>query len=365
MTPTVTIRTPDEMHVHLREGEMLKAVLPYTMQQFGRAIIMPNLRPAVTTVARAKAYRDEIMKAAGSFAFTPLMTLYLTEGTSIEEIERAKESGFIHAFKYYPRGATTNSEEGVLSFDNVIPQLSAMERAGMPLLIHGENNYAADGRTELDPFDKEKDFVQKTLPGLRERFPKLRIVLEHITTKEAAAYLRQHGGYTLGATITPHHLLFDRRFMFKEGLNVHAYCLPVMKRTADQEALVALATAGFGFVFAGTDSAPHPRHGKEVPCGCAAGCFVAPIALPMYAKAFEDAGRLDALEGFLSEHGAGWYGLPLNEGTITLVREDVPYAPDDNIRGPSPSWEPADLVRTFGVYGKPEKSLTWHWRLAA
>lgn len=373
MAQTLTIRTPNDMHAHVRDGEMLRAVLPYTARDFGRAIIMPNLSPAVRTVADAAAYRDRILRAIpDDMTFDPLMTLYLTEETSPETIAEAKKSGFIHAFKNYPNGATTNSSEGVRDLRNATAQLDALQEHAMPLLLHGEITVGKDGRS-VDPFDRERLFIEEVMPWLLDEYPSLPLVLEHITSEDAADFIDVNGGDMLAATITPHHLVADRRALFEGGLNPHFYCLPILKTESDLEALRALATAGYTFVFAGTDTAPHPGHAKERPCGCAAGCFVAPVALAMYAEVFEEENALDKLEGFLSEHGADWYGLPRNSGTITLERSDEPWAPDE------PVWtgfhtklerqslgEAAyirDAVRPFGMHTDPTKSMKWHWRV--
>lgn len=357
MVTTLTIRAPDDMHAHVRDNEMLKAVLPYTVRDFRRAIIMPNLVPAVTTVERAAQYFDRIMQAAGGQEFTPLMTLYLTEETSPETIAEAKASGFIRAFKNYPNGATTNSSEGVRDLKNATRQLEALQKERMPLLLHGEVTIDKNGDS-IDPFDREHVFVQSVLPWLRKEFPELRIVLEHISSESAADYLQEYGGESLAATITPQHLVADRRALFEGGLNPHVYCLPILKRTSDLEALQDLISFGHSFVFAGTDTAPHPTKAKERACGCAAGCFVAPVALAMYAEVFEQQESLEHLGQFLSVNGAMWYGLPLNEGTITLERDDTPWAPTSLVGAEFPG-----EVRPFGMHDDPNKSLKWHWRV--
>jgi dihydroorotase len=355
----LVIRRPDDMHAHFRDDLMMKAVLPWTAQSFARAVAMPNLVPAVKTVADALAYRERLLAVVSreGLKFEPLMTLYLTEETSVKEICEAAENLHIIGFKYYPRGATTNSAEGVQKFDNVKKQLKAMERHGIALLIHGEDNFDSYGQP-ADPFDKELLFVKNTLPRLRDEYPKLRIVLEHITTERSANYVEENGDEFLAATITPHHLTEDRRALFDGGLNPHYFCLPVLKRSNDRDALRRLATAGHPFVFAGTDTAPHPTHAKERACGCAGGCFVAPMALGMYAEVFWEENAILKLEKFLSEHGAKWYGLRLNEGTITLVRNDEPDASypftmtEDNVK-----------VRPYGMHDDPAKSLKWHWHV--
>ncbi len=326
-TPTLTLARPDDWHVHLRDDATLAAVLPYTARCFGRAIVMPNLRPAVTTVEAALAYRERILRARprGS-EFEPLMTLYLTSATTPDEIERAKACGAVHGVKLYPAGATTHSESGVRSIADCARSFEAMQRVDLPLLIHGEVT-----REGVDVFDRERVFLEEVLAPLRRDFPALRIVLEHITTREAAQYVREAPG-TIAATITAHHLLYNRNAMFlgtdgSAGLRPHHYCLPVIKREHHRLALVAAATSGNPRFFLGTDSAPHAQAAKESACGCA-GCFTAPLAMPMYAQAFDDAGALDKLEGFASFHGADFYRLPRNRDLITLARRRPdPLAP--------------------------------------
>ena len=316
MTPrTISLTRPDDFHVHFRDGASLSAVAGATAQVFGRAIVMPNLRPPVTTTAQADAYRQRIRAAlpVGS-AFEPLMTLYLTDATTADEIARAKASGFVHAVKYYPAGATTHSDAGVTALAHVRAALAAMERNGVVLAIHGE---VTD--RDVDPFDRERVFVERELAAIAREFPALRIVLEHVTTREAAAFVSDAPA-TIAATITPQHLLYSRSALFAGGLRPHLYCLPVLKREAHRQALVAAATSGNPKFFLGTDSAPHARGAKENACGCA-GCYSAPIALPLYAEAFEDAGALDRLEAFASLNGAAFYGLPRNADAVTLVRE--------------------------------------------
>ncbi len=376
MTQEMTIIAPDDMHAHLRDGDMLRTVLPYTARHFARAIVMPNLVPAVKTVADADAYRKrilELMFKVGThrmYEFVPMMTLYLTEDTPVEEIERVEDSSFVHAFKFYPRGATTNSSEGVRDFARAKKQLAAMEKMKVPLLIHGETNLDARGEP-IDPFDKERYFIENELPQLRDWFPELRIVLEHITTKEATAYIADYGSATLGATITPHHLVADRRALFDGGLNPHFFCLPVLKRSEDLDALRRLAAAGYSSVFAGTDTAPHPTHAKERACGCAGGCFVAPVAVAMYAQVFEEMSALQHFEAFMSKNGAAWYRIPQNTRTITLAREssgpgglirtdaDIEVADGDNS---STEWQ-KNAVRPFGLHTDPNKNLLWNWRV--
>ena len=316
----ITITRPDDWHVHLRDGPALGAVAAATANTFGRAIVMPNLKPPVTTVAAAAAYRERIRAVLPrGAAFEPLMTLYLTDNTSAEEVARARRSGIVHAVKYYPAGATTNSDAGVTSIERAYPALAAMEREGVVLSIHGEVTDPG-----VDVFDRERVFVERLLVRVVRDFPALRVVLEHITTAEAAAFVAA-AGPNLAATITPQHLLFSRNALFLGGVRPHWYCLPILKRETHRQALVAAATSGSPKFFLGTDSAPHAREAKENACGCA-GCYTAPHALALYAEAFEDAGALDRLEGFASFFGADFYGLPRNVGQLTLVREpaDVP-----------------------------------------
>ena len=314
---SLTLTRPDDWHLHLRDGDALRAVLPHTARQFARAIVMPNLKPPVTTVAAAAAYRDRIVAALpGDASFTPLMTLYLTDDTSPDEVRRAKDSGFVHAIKLYPAGATTNSSAGVTNLRNCWPALEAMQAVGMPLLIHGEVTDPA-----VDLFDRERVFIDEQLIPLRAAFTNLRVVFEHITTREAADYVTDCCGHegTLAATITAHHLLYNRNAIFHGGLRPHWYCLPVLKREPHRLALIAAATSGRPCFFLGTDSAPHARHAKESAC-CGAGAFTAFHAMELYATAFERAGRLDRLEGFASFFGADFYGLPRNTERITLER---------------------------------------------
>ena len=312
---TVRITRPDDWHLHLRDGAALRAVAPATAQVFGRAIVMPNLKPPVTTVAAARAYRRRIRAAlpAGS-SFNPLMTLYLTDATSADEIARAKASGFIHAVKYYPAGATTNSQSGVTAIERTYPALAAMEAHDVVLAVHGEVTDAA-----IDVFDRERVFVDRVLATIVRDFPRLRVVLEHLTTEEAVAFVSGASDNVAG-TITPQHLLYSRNALFAGGLRPHLYCLPVLKRERHRRALVAAATSGNPKFFLGTDSAPHARDAKEHACGCA-GCYSAPVALPLYAEAFEDAGALGRLEAFASLYGPAFYGLAPNTDSITLVRE--------------------------------------------
>jgi dihydroorotase len=314
----LTLNQPDDWHLHLRDGPVLGAVVAPTARVFRRAIVMPNLKPPVTTTAAAAAYRARILAALppGS-SFEPLMTLYLTDNTTPDEIAAAKASGFVHAVKYYPAGATTNSDSGVTSLDRVQRALAAMERHGMVLSVHGE---VTD--PDIDIFDREREFVDTMLARIVRDFPGLRIVLEHITTREAAAFVRE-AAVNIGATLTPQHLLWSRNALLVGGIRPHYYCLPILKRETHRVALVAAATSGNPRFFLGTDSAPHARHTKETACGCA-GCYSAPAALELYAEAFEDVGALDRLEGFAHRFGADFYGLPRNTGSVTLVREPWP-----------------------------------------
>ncbi|MDR1999986.1 MAG: dihydroorotase [Zoogloeaceae bacterium] len=311
---TLTLTRPDDWHLHLRDGAALAAVLPHSAARFGRAIVMPNLKPPVTTTAQALAYRDRILAALPDGAkFQPLMTLYLTDRTPPDEIARAKESG-IAAVKLYPAGATTNSDAGVTDIRKTYATLEALQRAGLPLLLHGEVTDAA-----VDLFDREAVFIDRVLIPLRRDFSALKLVFEHITTREAAQYVAQAGAYT-AATITAHHLLHNRNALFQGGIRPHYYCLPVLKREAHRQALIQAATGGSPKFFLGTDSAPHSAHAKEAACGCA-GCYTAHVAIELYAQAFENANALGKLEAFASFHGADFYGLPRNSGTITLMRE--------------------------------------------
>ena len=328
MTDTLTLTRPDDWHLHLRDGVALAAVLPDTARQFARAIVMPNLKPPVTTTALAGAYRERILAArpAGS-DFEPLMTLYLTDATPPAEIAAAKASGFVQGVKLYPAGATTNSDSGVTDIRRCDETLAEMARLGMPLLIHGEVTDA-----EIDVFDREAVFIDRILGPLLQRHPTLRVVFEHITTRDAAQFVRD-AGPNIAATITAHHLLYNRNALFQGGIRPHNYCLPVLKREVHRAALVEAAISGSAKFFLGTDSAPHARHTKEADCGCA-GCYTALTALELYAEAFEAAGALDKLEGFASHFGPDFYRLPRNSGRVTLRREafavpaDLPYGSD-------------------------------------
>jgi dihydroorotase len=313
----ITLTTPDDWHLHLRDGEHLKAVLPDTVRRFARAIVMPNLRPPVTTTAAALAYRERILAAlpAGS-AFEPLMTLYLTDNTSPEEIGRARASGAVHAVKYYPAGATTNSDSGVTDLARCYAVFEQMAEHGMPLLVHGEVTDPA-----VDVFDREHVFVERMLAPLTARFPALKVVMEHITTREAAQFVRD-AGENVAATITAHHLLINRNALFVGGVRPHLYCLPIVKRESHREALVAAVATGSRKFFLGTDSAPHARHTKETSCGCA-GVYTAHAAIELYAEAFEQAGALDKLDDFASRYGPQFYGLARNATKITLEKATV------------------------------------------
>jgi dihydroorotase len=315
---SVTLARPDDWHLHVRDGAVLAAVLPHTARQFGSAIIMPNLRPPVTTTDMAAAYRGRILAAlpkdGPGARFEPLMTLYLTDNTPPDEIRRARESGFVHGVKLYPAGATTNSDAGVTSIAKCAKTLEAMQKHDLPLLVHGEVTDPA-----IDMFDREKVFIDRVMTPLRRDFPALKVVFEHITTKDAADYVRDAGGPT-GATLTAHHLLYNRNALFVGGIRPHYYCLPVLKRETHRVALLAAATSGNPRFFLGTDSAPHAKGLKEHACGCA-GCYTALHALELYTQAFDQAGALDRLEGFASFHGADFYGLPRSKESVTLRRE--------------------------------------------
>jgi dihydroorotase len=310
---TLTITRPDDWHLHLRDGAALKAALPYTVRQFSRAIVMPNLKPPVRSVEEAAAYRDRILAAvpAGQ-RFEPLMTLYLTDNTHPEEIRAAKAAQFIKAVKYYPAGATTNSDSGVTEIRKCDRVFEAMQQVDMPLLLHGEVTDSA-----VDMFDREKVFIEKHLIPLKQRFPQLRVVLEHITTAEAVDFVVATDN--IAATITPQHLLFNRNSLFQGGLRPHYYCLPILKRETHRQALLRAATSGNPKFFLGTDSAPHPRGSKESDCGCA-GCFSALHAIELYAEAFESVDALDKLEAFASFYGPDFYQLPRNHDRITLTK---------------------------------------------
>ena len=337
---SITITRPDDWHLHVRDGEVLAAVVAHTAAQFARAIIMPNLRPPVTTTEQALAYRDRIVAAVPpGMSFEPLMTLYLTDRLAPAEIERARAAG-IPAAKLYPAGATTNSDAGVTDLRKIYPTLEAMQRSGMLLLVHGEVT-----SPEIDLFDREAVFIERQLKPLRHDFPELRIVFEHITTKDAAEYVLASDAY-LAATITAHHLLFNRNAIFMGGIRPHYYCLPVLKREVHRLALLSAATGDSGKFFLGTDSAPHAAHLKENATGCA-GCYTAHAAMELYAQAFEAAGALDRLEAFASFHGPDFYGLARNTSTITLRRE---------------SWTPPEVLPYGQAQLKPlagGQALSW------
>ncbi len=336
MPQTLTLRRPDDWHLHLRDGAMLEGVLPAS-RDFARAIVMPNLVPPVVTAADARAYRDRIRAALPEGqTFTPLMTLYLTETTDPEDVAAAAASGLVSAVKLYPAGATTNSASGVRDVDRVMPVLERMAAVGLPLCVHGEVTDPA-----VDIFDREAAFIERVLAPLRLRLPELRVVMEHITTADGIDYVRG-GGATIAGTITVHHLILNRNALLVGGMRPHFYCLPILKRERHRRALRDAATSGEPCFFNGTDSAPHPLHAKEAEC-CAAGVFSAPVALPWLAQVFEEESALDRLEGFTSLHGPAFYGLAPNAETITLARRDapVPVPPSiDTGAGPVRIFEP-------------------------
>ncbi len=344
MTQELTLTRPDDWHLHVRDGAALNVVVPHTAAQFGRAIIMPNLKPPVTTAEQALAYKNRILAAVPQgIAFEPLMTLYLTDNLNPAEIARAKAAGVV-ACKLYPAGATTNSDAGVTDLRKIYPVLEAMQREGVLLLVHGEVT-----SSDIDLFDREAVFIEQQLKPLRLDFPGLKIVMEHITTKEAVQYVAE-SDELLGATITAHHLLYNRNAIFTGGIRPHFYCLPVLKRETHRLALVQAATGGNCKFFLGTDSAPHPAHLKEHATGCA-GCYTAHAAIEMYAQAFDQAGALDQLEAFASFNGADFYGLPRNSGHVTLRRE---------------SWTPAESFAFGEAELKPLRSgESLPWRLVA
>lgn len=325
MAPTlksITLRHPDDWHLHVRDGAVLEAVIAHSARQFRRAIIMPNLQPPVVTTELALAYRDRILQALARVAdfdheFEPLMTLYLTDNTDSNEVRRARDSGLVHGFKLYPAGATTNSEAGVTDLlGRCGDVLETMQEVGMPLLVHGE---VTD--PEVDLFDREAVFIDRVMVPLRHAFPELKVVFEHLTTKEGVDYVKS-AGQSVAATITAHHLLYNRNALFEGGIRPHYYCLPVLKREKHRQALLQAAVSESGRFFLGTDSAPHTRGAKENACGCA-GCYTALHAMELYASAFDSIGRLDALEAFASMNGPAFYGLPVNQGTITLERAQL------------------------------------------
>ncbi len=312
----LTLTRPDDWHLHLRDGDLMASVLPDTARQFARAIVMPNLRPPVTTTEQAVAYRERILNALPQgMKFEPLMTLYLTDNTSAEEIRKAKASGVVHAVKLYPAGATTNSDAGVTDLRKTYAALEEMQRCGMPFLVHGEVTNA-----DIDIFDREAVFIERVMQPLLKDLPNLRVVFEHITTKDAAQFVTSAGD-NIAATLTPQHLLYNRNAMLVGGIRPHFYCLPILKRETHREALVKAATSGNKKFFLGTDSAPHAQHTKENACGCA-GCYSAHNAIELYAEAFEAAGALDKLEAFASFYGADYYGLPRNSEKVTLRKEE-------------------------------------------
>ncbi len=325
---SITITRPDDWHLHLRDGAAMRDVVQHTAARFARAIVMPNLKPPVTTTEMAAAYRERILAALPSGSrFEPLMTLYLTDNTRPDEIAKAGRSGIVHAVKYYPAGATTNSDAGVTAIEKCHATLAAMEQAGMPLLVHGEVTDPA-----VDLFDRERVFIERTLAPLVERYRGLRVVMEHITTREAAAFVSAAPA-RVAATLTPQHLLFNRNALFAGGMRPHNFCLPILKREIHRQALVSAAISGNPKFFLGTDSAPHARHTKETDCGCA-GTYTALAGIELYAEVFAAANALDRLEGFAGHFGADFYGLPRNAEKITLVRESwdmpasVPFGAD-------------------------------------
>lgn len=333
---TLTITAPDDWHIHLRDNQALTTTVPHAAANVHRAMIMPNLVPPVTTIADATAYRSRILtelaKMADEFGqkFEPLMTLYLTDNTQVEEIEKAIQSGIVKAVKLYPAGATTNSLDGVTNINQCTDVFIKMEELGLPLLVHGEVTHS-----HVDIFDREKKFIDEVMVNLLAKFPKLKVVFEHITTSDAADFVLAQGK-NVAATITPQHLLFNRNDMLVGGIKPHFFCLPILKRQTHQQVLLDVATSGNPKFFMGTDSAPHATHTKENACGCA-GCYSAPLALPLYATVFDSVSKLDKLEGFTSIHGAKFYGLPINTDTVTLVREawqvptSYPYLDDKTL----------------------------------
>ena len=343
-TKTITITKPDDWHLHLRDGEMLGTTVPHTARSFSRAIVMPNLKPPVTTVEQALAYRQRILNALPTDTnFSPLMTLYLTDNLAQEELVRLSEEPAVVAVKYYPAGATTNSDSGVSSIDRVMPSLEVMAKRGIPLLIHGE---VTDG--EIDIFDREQRFIDTVLAPLRAQLPELKVVLEHITTANAVEFVSEQSN-NVAATITVHHLLYNRNHLLAGGVRPHFYCLPVLKRNSHQLALIEAATSGNPKFFLGTDSAPHPKGDKEAACGCA-GIYTAPGALELYAEVFDQADALDRLEGFASLYGPRFYGLPVNTEKISLVRD---------------SWQMEESFQFGSNTVIPLRAgETLHWRLA-
>ena len=341
MTNKITISRPDDWHLHLRDGAAMQAVVADTAKQFGRAIVMPNLRPPVTNVALAGEYRERILQALpADSTFQPLMTLYLVDKTTADDIHAAKASGFVHGVKLYPAGATTNSDSGVTSLEKCAGALQAMQDVGMPLLVHGEVTDA-----DVDVFDREKVFINRHMNSLIANYPDLKVVFEHITTKDAAEFVAA-AGPNVAATITVHHLLMNRNDLFKGGIRPHHYCLPILKREEHRLALVKAATSGSPKFFLGTDSAPHAKNAKETSCGCA-GMYTAHAAIELYTEAFEAANALDRLEGFASFYGADFYGLPRNTEQVTLTKESWPvpnsYPYDGDVLVPLRAGETIDL----------------------
>ena len=343
MTDKLTLTRPDDWHLHVRDGDILNDVVPATAACFGRAIIMPNLVPPVTTAADATAYRERILAAANGTEFEPLMTLYLTESMTAQTIRDARAAGVVAA-KLYPAGATTNSDSGVKDIRNIYPVLEAMADCGMLLLVHGEVTDA-----DIDIFDREKVFLERVLAPTLEAFPNLKVVLEHITTADSAEFVRQHTGDNLGATLTPQHLMYNRNHMLVGGIRPHLYCLPILKRNRHQQALRDAVASGDKRFFLGTDSAPHSKDRKEAACGCA-GCYSAYGAIGLYADIFEELGILDKLEAFASFNGPDFYGLPRNTDTITLIR--------------APWTMPAELPLADGTIVPLKAGETVHWQLA-
>ena len=343
MTDKLTLTRPDDWHLHVRDGDILNDVVPATAACFGRAIIMPNLVPPVTTAADATAYRERILAAANGTEFEPLMTLYLTESMTAQTIRDARAAGVVAA-KLYPAGATTNSDSGVKDIRNIYPVLEAMADCGMLLLVHGEVTDA-----DIDIFDREKVFLERVLAPTLEAFPNLKVVLEHITTADSAEFVRQHTGDNLGATLTPQHLMYNRNHMLVGGIRPHLYCLPILKRNRHQQALRDAVASGDKRFFLGTDSAPHSKDRKEAACGCA-GCYSAYGAIGLYADIFEELGILDKLEAFASFNGPDFYGLPRNTDTITLIR--------------APWTMPAELPLADGTIVPLKAGETVHWKLA-
>lgn len=341
----LVLRRPDDFHLHLRDGEMLRAILPFTTRQFARAIVMPNLKVPIKTVSAMDGYRERIIAAVPAHHdFIPLMTLYLCDDTSPDIIRDGYQRGILTAVKWYPAGATTHSENGVTSISKVRDCLEVLQALNIPLLIHGEST-----RPDIDIFDRERVFIEETMTTLRRDYPQLKIVLEHITTEDAVRYIQEQTDGLIGATITPQHLLFNRNALFNGGIRPNYYCLPVLKKEHHRKALLMAVASGDRRFFAGTDSAPHPRSAKLADCGCA-GVFNAPSALECYATAFEAIDALDKLEAFVSEHGAEFYSLPLNSGTVTLERNTLIL--------PEPI-----VVAEYGKIDPFPGSFTLNWRL--